>query len=111
MPNFKRTTDEMMIVSIVIPGDGIPRVVAIALAETDVKKNEKTSVRPVARRMCTAWAPACRRTSPRASTDDQDADELLHRKGVEVGTLAAALAAMERARGNAQRIRSRSAAT
>ena len=25
MPNFKRTTDEMITVSMVIPGDGIPR--------------------------------------------------------------------------------------
>ena len=43
-PNSSRTTDEMMIVSIVIPETGLRAVVAIALAATDVKKNEKTSV-------------------------------------------------------------------
>ena len=36
----------MMIVSIVMPETGLRAVVAMALAATDVKKNEKTSVRP-----------------------------------------------------------------
>ena len=44
-PNFRRTTDEIMIVSIVIPETGLRAVVAIALAATEVKKNEKTSIR------------------------------------------------------------------
>ena len=44
-PNSSRITDEMMIVSIVMPETGLRAVVAIALAATEVKKNEKTSTR------------------------------------------------------------------
>src|SRR6266704_942327 len=43
-PNCSNTTEEMMIVSIVIPETGLRAVVAIALAATDVKKNENTRV-------------------------------------------------------------------
>ena len=44
-PNRRRMTDEMMIVSIVIPETGLRAIVAIAFAATEAKKNEKTSVR------------------------------------------------------------------
>ena len=44
MPNRSSTTDEMMTVSMVMPDTGLRAVVAIAVAATDVKKNEKTSV-------------------------------------------------------------------
>ena len=43
-PNCSSTTDEMMIVSIVMPETGLRAVVAMALAATEVKKNENTSV-------------------------------------------------------------------
>ena len=43
-PNRSSTIDEMMMVSIVMPETGLRAVVAIALAATEVKKNEKTSV-------------------------------------------------------------------
>ena len=43
-PNRSSTTDEMMIVSMVIPDTGLRAVVAMALAATEAKKNEKTSV-------------------------------------------------------------------
>ena len=42
-PNSSSTTEEMMIVSIVMPDTGLRDVVAMALAATEVKKNEKTS--------------------------------------------------------------------
>ena len=44
-PNFRRMTDEMMIVSIVMPETGLRAIVAIAFAATDAKKNEKPSAR------------------------------------------------------------------
>ena len=43
-PNLSKTAQEMMMVSIVIPETGLRAVVAMALAATDVKKKEKTSV-------------------------------------------------------------------
>ena len=42
-PKRSSTIDEMMIVSIVMPETGLRAVVAIALAATEVKKNENTS--------------------------------------------------------------------
>lgn len=45
-PNRSSTTDDTMIVSIVMPDTGLRATVAIALAATDAKKNENTSVRP-----------------------------------------------------------------
>ena len=68
-PNFRSTTDEIMIVSIVMPETGLRAVVAIALAATDVKKNENTSIRRRPTR--TALHPrrrACRRRPARGST-------------------------------------------
>ena len=44
MPKRSSTTDEMMTVSMVMPETGLRAVVAMAVAATDVKKNEKTSV-------------------------------------------------------------------
>src|SRR5579864_8089561 len=48
-PNRSRTAQEIIMVSIVIPDTGLRAVVAMALAATDVKKNENTSVstRPI----------------------------------------------------------------
>src|ERR1039457_5484105 len=43
-PNLSSTAQEIIIVSIVIPETGLRAVVAMALAATDVKKNEKTIV-------------------------------------------------------------------
>src|ERR1022692_4507092 len=43
-PNRNSTTDEMMMVSMVMPETGLRAVVAMALAATEVKKNEKSSV-------------------------------------------------------------------
>ncbi len=45
-PKRSRTAEEMMMVSIVIPDTGLRAVVAMALAATDVKKKEKSSVMP-----------------------------------------------------------------
>ncbi len=45
-PKRSRTAEETMMVSIVIPETGLRAVVAMALAATEVKKNEKTSIRP-----------------------------------------------------------------
>jgi hypothetical protein len=68
-PNSQHTAQEIIMVSIVMPETGLRAVVAMALAATDVKKNEKTSVsaRPMAttvqegarcpRRMATPMAP------------------------------------------------------
>ena len=42
-PKRSSTTEEMMMVSMVMPDTGLRAVVAIALAATEVKKNEKTS--------------------------------------------------------------------
>jgi hypothetical protein len=39
-PNFNNTTDEIMIVSIVMPETGLRAVVAMAFAATEVKKKE-----------------------------------------------------------------------
>ena len=58
-PNCSSTTDEMMIVSMVMPETGLRAVVAMALAATEVKKNEKSSVSSEARSGRTA-APAPR---------------------------------------------------
>src|ERR1017187_2709939 len=44
-PNRSSTTEEIMMVSMVIPDTGFRAVVAMALAATDAKKNENTSVR------------------------------------------------------------------
>src|SRR5208337_3693854 len=43
-PNRSNTADEIIIVSMVMPETGLRAVVAMALAATDVKKKEKTSV-------------------------------------------------------------------
>ena len=43
-PKRSSTTEETMIVSIVMPEIGLRAVVAIALAATEVKKKEKSSV-------------------------------------------------------------------
>src|ERR1039457_7551375 len=43
-PTRNSTTDEMMMVSMVMPETGVLAVVAMALAATEVKKNEKSSV-------------------------------------------------------------------
>jgi hypothetical protein len=50
----------MMIVSIVMPETGLRAVVAIALAATEVKKKEKTSVRPMPIRVTTMEPPRVR---------------------------------------------------
>jgi hypothetical protein len=49
-PNRSSTTEETMMVSIVMPETGLRAVVAIALAATEAKKKENTSVssRPMA---------------------------------------------------------------
>ena len=43
-PKLNSTTAEMMMVSMVMPEAGLLAVVAMALAATEVKKNENTSV-------------------------------------------------------------------
>ena len=43
-PKRSSTTEEMMMVSMVMPETGLRAVVAMALAATEVKKNEKSSV-------------------------------------------------------------------
>src|ERR1017187_2746688 len=43
-PNRIRTAEEMMMVSMVIPDTGLRAVVAMALAATEVKKKENSSV-------------------------------------------------------------------
>ena len=45
-PKRSSTTEETMIVSIVMPEIGLRAVVAMALAATEVKKKEKRRVRP-----------------------------------------------------------------
>ena len=44
-PKRSSTTDEMMMVSMVMPETGLRAVVAMAFAATEVKKNEKKSVK------------------------------------------------------------------
>ena len=88
-PNLSSTTDEMMIVSIVMPDTGLRAVVAIALAATEVKKKEKTSVssRPTRRRG--ACCRGFRRRSPTPSADTTP-DQDRHHGHVPVGALDAA---------------------
>ena len=59
----------MMIVSIVIPETGLRAVVAMALAATDVKKKEKTSVRPRPMRTTTAVVSRLPRKIATATAD------------------------------------------
>ena len=66
-PNRSSTTDEMMIVSIVMPDTGLRAVVAMALAATDVKKNEKTSVSASPAAMIAGEPERLRRNAPTAS--------------------------------------------
>ena len=68
MPNRSSTTDEMMIVSMVMPDTGLRAVVAMALAATDVKKNEKTQRQQQAARAMCAGARQQR------AEEDRDAD-------------------------------------
>jgi hypothetical protein len=61
--------EEMMMVSMVIPDTGLRAVVAMALAATEAKKNEKTSVSQAGQddRRRGAEMPS-RRPTPRALT-------------------------------------------
>ena len=59
----------MMIVSIVIPETGLRAVVAIALAATEVKKNENTSVSPRPMRTTTDVASRLPRKIATATVD------------------------------------------
>src|SRR5665213_560579 len=56
-PKLNNTTAEMMMVSMVMPEAGLLAVVAIALAATEVKKNENSSVntRPNASTVQDTW--------------------------------------------------------
>ena len=56
-PKRSSTTEEMMMVSMVMPEAGLLAVVAIALAATEVKKNENSSVstRPNASTVQETW--------------------------------------------------------
>ena len=69
-PNRSSTTDEMMIVSIVMPDTGLRAVVAIAFAATDVKKNENSSVSPSPTRI----TDGARVSRPRKIADAHRAD-------------------------------------
>ena len=104
MPKRSSTTDEMMIVSMVMPETGLRAVVAMALAATDVKKNEKTQRQQQAksdvRRRSASSVP---KKTATASAPIDHADELCHDRDVAVGALAAGVAVTERARGDAER--------
>ena len=90
-PNRSSTTDEMITVSIVMPETGLRAVVAMALAATDVKKNENTQRRAPAR--CAIGGErrraACRRTTATARAPSDHADQLREDRDVAVGALAA----------------------
>ena len=68
-PKRRRTTEDTMIVSIVIPETGLREVVAIALAATEVKKNEKASVRRRPTSTTTIEAPRLAKKMPAESAD------------------------------------------
>src|ERR1039457_7571167 len=55
-PNRNSTTDEMMMVSMVMPETGLRAVVAMALAATEGKKNEKSSVSAMPTRIAAGGA-------------------------------------------------------
>ena len=65
-PNRNSTTDEMITVSIVMPDTGLRAVVAIALAATEVKKNEKISVITVPIAIALHITGNCARYTPTA---------------------------------------------
>ncbi len=103
-PNSSRTTEEMMIVSIVMPETGLRAVVAMALAATDVKKKEKTrvSARPTSVTIVVA-AEVAEEDRDRDRRND-DADQDPHDRHVAVGALEPlALAVPEGLRGDRER--------
>ena len=98
-PNSSRMTDEMMIVSIVMPDTGLRAVVAIAFAATDVKKNEKTSTRARPMRTTTDERPQVVEKDRHGDGRHDDADEDARDGDVAVGPLdSLALAVPERLR-------------
>ena len=93
----------MMMVSIVMPETGLRAVVAIALAATEVKKNEKSSVstRPADDRSKRAVEVPQERCDRDRAHDHADQDG--HDRDVAVGPLVRRLAAVpESAKGDAE---------
>ena len=95
-----------------MPETGLRAVVAMALAATEVKKNENSSVSSERER---PRRHGRRQSVPKktatASGGDDHADELRQHRDVAVGALAGALAVAERARRDRRTSRRRRAAT
>ena len=88
-PKRSSTTDETMIVSIVMPETGLRAMVAIALAATEVKKKEKTSVSSEPDEQRTAALPAASRRRPRRrASQTTTPTSMRHDRDVAVGALA-----------------------
>src|SRR6266567_4823843 len=68
-PKRSRTTEETMIVSMVIPETGLRAVVAMAFAATEVKKNEKTRVSARPTRTTSREAPRLPKKAPAARVE------------------------------------------
>ena len=68
-PNRSSTTEETMMVSIVMPEIGLRAVVAIAFAATDVKKNANSRVSPRPTRTATSDWPRVEKKAPAARVE------------------------------------------
>ena len=82
--------EEMMMVSMVMPETGLRAVVAMALAATEVKKNEKTSVSTTPTIIATGEPSRLPRKSADRDGAEDDADQHGHDGHVAVGALAVA---------------------
>ena len=112
MPKRSSTTDEMMIVSIVMPETGLRAVVAMALAATEVKKNEKSSVSADAdQRRAPAWRRRLPKNTATASAPTTTPTRMVHEGHVAVGALAAGVSPRGTPARQWRRSRPRSAAT
>ena len=111
-PKRSSTTEEMMIVSIVIPETGLRAVVAMALAATEVKKKEKTQGQHQADEGGQQRARQGAEENARRHGGDDHADQDGHDRHVAVGALLArVLAVLEGLGGDRRRSRRRCAAT
>ena len=88
-PKRSSTTEETMMVSMVMPETGLRAVVAIALAATEVKKKENSSVSARPTRTTTTPWPSVEKKTPAASVETTTPTSMRHDADVAVGALLA----------------------
>ena len=86
-PKRSSTTEETMMVSIVMPEIGLRAVVAIAFAATEVKKNEKSRVSPRPTRTASERLAEGREEDAGGERREHDPDQDRHDREVAVGAL------------------------